>query len=187
MSASVTVPVSRHAELVRTRFAATIAVSNAFFAAESARLARACQDMALRFERHGRLLLHAESARRSDVSHAVVEFMHPVVVGKRALPACAVSSPEHLATVGRTEDILLVMADGDPGDAQRVMLARAAASGMLCIALLGGIEPQPDERREHYFIVSSNDPCVVQETHEMTYHVLWELVHVFLDHHGTAA
>ena len=44
--------------------------------------------MAERFARGGRLIAAAFSpAARSDVRHVAVEFVHPVIVGKRALPA----------------------------------------------------------------------------------------------------
>ena len=44
--------------------------------------------MAERFARGGRLLAVGQSpAARSDVRHVAVEFVHPVIVGKRALPA----------------------------------------------------------------------------------------------------
>src|SRR5947208_1094178 len=34
---------------------------------------------------------------------------------------------------------------------------------------------------DHCLTVRSDDPRVVKEAHVTTYHVLWELVHVFLD------
>ena len=44
--------------------------------------------MAERFSRGGRLIAcGATPADRSDVRHVAVEFVHPVIVGKRALPA----------------------------------------------------------------------------------------------------
>ena len=59
-----------------------------FFAAEAERIARLCHRMAERFARGGRLLALGRSpAARSDARHVAVEFVHPVIVGKRALPA----------------------------------------------------------------------------------------------------
>ena len=59
-----------------------------FFAAEAERLARLCHLMAERFARGGRLVAFGRSpAARSDARHVAVEFVHPVIVGKRALPA----------------------------------------------------------------------------------------------------
>ena len=59
-----------------------------FFDAEAERLARLCHRMAERFARGGRLIASGRSpAARSDARHVAVEFVHPVIVGKRALPA----------------------------------------------------------------------------------------------------
>ena len=61
----------------------------AWFAAEAERLARLCGEMAERFARGGRLLATGDV---SDARHVAVEFVHPVIVGKRALPALAVDA-----------------------------------------------------------------------------------------------
>ena len=59
-----------------------------FFAAEARRLSELCHRMAERFARGGRLIASGRSpAARSDARHVAVEFVHPVIVGKRALPA----------------------------------------------------------------------------------------------------
>ena len=47
--------------------------------------------MAERFARGGRLVaLGSSPAARSDARHVAVEFVHPVIVGKRALPAIGI-------------------------------------------------------------------------------------------------
>ena len=63
-----------------------------FFAAEADRIARLCHRMAERFAADGRLVAFAATpAARSDARHVAVEFVHPVIVGKRALPALALA------------------------------------------------------------------------------------------------
>ena len=52
-------------------------------------LATACRAMAGRFLRGGRLLAMGAGPGAADAAHVVVEFVHPVIVGKRALPALA--------------------------------------------------------------------------------------------------
>ena len=90
-----------------------VAASNAacerFFTTEADAIARACQAMAMRFQQGGRLLVHAPPAGRSDVSHVVVEFVHPVIVGKRALPAVAIGDESALETMAQANDILLLL------------------------------------------------------------------------------
>lgn len=159
------------------RVAASNAATEAFFSANADGIARACQAMAERFQRGGRLLVHGDAARQSDVAHVVVEFLHPVVVGKRALPAIAVATPEVMATLGRETDILLYFAPAHAGEPP--VLAEARRRGMLTLCLAG---EGTSGGAELHFAVPSADACIVQEIHEQLYHVLWELVHVFLDH-----
>ncbi len=65
----------------------------AFFEANAGELARCCHRMAERFARGGRLVAIGHSAAaRSDVRHVAVEFVHPVIVGKRALPAIGLAA-----------------------------------------------------------------------------------------------
>ena len=47
--------------------------------------------MAQRFLRGGRLLAFGRGPYATDAMHVSVEFVHPVIVGKRALPALDVS------------------------------------------------------------------------------------------------
>ena len=82
--------------------------SGEFFAAHAERIARLCDEMAVRFLDGGRLLaLGASGAARSDAHHVAVEFVHPVIVGKRALPALAV---DDLADEAEPGDIVIAFA-----------------------------------------------------------------------------
>ncbi|MGH2388780.1 MAG: phosphoheptose isomerase, partial [Chloroflexota bacterium] len=67
------------------------AVFSAFFAAEIPRLAAACRQMSDRFLAGGRLLAFGNGSAATDAQHVSVEFVHPVIVGKRALPALDLS------------------------------------------------------------------------------------------------
>ena len=157
--------------------------SAGFFTPQADRIARCCHRMAERFARGGRLLaLGSSPAARSDVHHVAVEFVHPVIVGKRALPALALvgeSAPltVELELVAEPDDI--VIAFGEPGDAPELKAAVATARSRGCLTIafsaLGAeweLEPPSD------------DPFVRQELAETAYHVLWELVHVFFEHRG---
>lgn len=172
--------------LAARRFADTSAVAERFFGEHADAIALACRDMAGRFQEGARLLVCGDDAQRSDVAHVVVEFLHPVVMGKRALPTIALPSIGDggalaaLRVIGRPRDIVLLIAGGEVAARGRELQADAARTGQLCLVLAGGAERSGG----HRFVVPSHDPCIVQETHEIAYHVLWELVHVFLDHDG---
>ena len=149
-------------------------------------LARTCHAMARRFHRGGRLLAFGTGCARADAAHVVVEFVHPVIVGKRALPAVLLTEPARLRVFAEPDDIALgICADGDdPGVA--AALASARDAGLLTIALLGadGGAIAGLDGLDHVLVVPSSDRCVVREAHVTAYHVLWELVHVFLDQPG---
>jgi D-sedoheptulose 7-phosphate isomerase len=152
-----------------------------FFEAEADRIARLCHRMAERFARGGRLIALGNSpAARSDVRHVAVEFVHPVIVGKRALPAIGLSReggplPRQAELVLEPDDIAIAFEADDP--ATGAALSVAGARGCLTIAFApAGAEWQ--------FAPPSDDPFVRQELVETLYHVLWELVHVFFEHRG---
>src|SRR5688572_2549671 len=103
---SVVLPTS-HA-LLADHLLARNEASARFFARESEPLALVCRQMAERFERGGRLLAFGNAQYASDAQHIAVEFMHPVLVGKRALPALDMSASyqDSLSAVVRPEDIV---------------------------------------------------------------------------------
>jgi D-sedoheptulose 7-phosphate isomerase len=143
-----------------------------FFRDESARIAELCGLLAERFLAGGRLLACGASAHdRSDARHVAVEFVHPVIVGKRALPALCLG-PDELELLAEPADTVIVFGAVGPVRAVR-------ARGCLTIAFEPGAA-------EWVFGPPTDDPFVRQELAETLYHVLWELVHVFLEHAGRA-
>src|ERR1700742_683267 len=90
-----------------------------FFSREAHRLAEACHEMSERFLRGGRLLAFGRGPYATDAQHVSVEFVHPVIVGKRALPALDLSMMFRpwLRSILRPED--MVMGFGPPeGDTE---------------------------------------------------------------------
>jgi D-sedoheptulose 7-phosphate isomerase len=132
------------------------AAGEEFFVREAEAVARLCLRMAQRFASGGRLLAVGGSAQDwSDAHHVAVEFVHPVIVGKRALPALAVGA----------DDLELLL---EPDDLVMTFEPLTVSAG--------------DEVWR--FEAPGTDPFVRQELSETCYHVLWELVHVFFDHLG---
>src|SRR5579875_2974438 len=80
------------ARLVAKRFEMSTSVPKTFFEAEAGKIAEACWAMAKRFHRGGRLLAFGNGSSATDAQHVSVEFVHPVIVGKRALPALALTN-----------------------------------------------------------------------------------------------
>jgi D-sedoheptulose 7-phosphate isomerase len=155
----------------------------AALAADADRLAAACHAMSVRFARGGRLVAFGTGTAAADAAHVVVEFVHPVIVGKRALPALALPGgpagfAAELALFARPGDIALGFAH-DAGASLGPVLAQAREQGLLTIALVGG--DGAGCVADHVLAVPDTDPQIVREGHVTAYHVLWELVHVFLD------
>lgn len=188
--------------LLAARFERSCAIPETFFAAEAERIAAACWAMAQRFHQGGRLLAFGNGASATDAQHVAVEFVHPVIVGKRALPALALSNDSaalsglrngsgevpfgrQLTVLARSQDIAMGFSP-DGGCINVLEALRAAGTrGLLTLALVGGDGRHfVDAEFDFCFVVPTTDALVVQETHETLYHVLWELVHVFFEHEG---
>jgi D-sedoheptulose 7-phosphate isomerase len=154
-----------------------------FFTHESERLARLCHLMAERFARGGRLVAFGRGpAARSDVRHVAVEFVHPVIVGKRALPAIGLAAEggdlrEQVELVVRPDDITMAFGAQEDGGEARRAIAAASSRGCLTVGFASA-------GAEWEFVPPTDDPYVAQELVETLYHVLWELVHVFFEHRG---
>jgi D-sedoheptulose 7-phosphate isomerase len=158
--------------------------NRAFFEAEADGLARCCHRMAERFARGGRLVALGRSPiARSDVRHVAVEFVHPVIVGKRALPAIGLAAeggglPAQVDVVAEADDIAIAYGADEDGSGETVeALERARQRGCLTIAFA-------PVGADWEFVPGGDDPFIAQELVETLYHVLWELVHVFFEHRG---
>ena len=169
---------------VERRLAARGACSAAVYSEQGvARIARLCHRMAERFARDGRLVaVGALAPARSDVRHVAVEFVHPVIVGKRALPAIGLTGASgpivtELDLIAEPHDIVIAFGEAADGAELAEAMALARARGCLTIAFapLGA---------DYELVPPSDDPFVRQEVVETLYHVLWELVHVFFEHRG---
>jgi D-sedoheptulose 7-phosphate isomerase len=174
-------------------------------AAQAGAVAEACHAMAVRFHRGGRLIVFGTGGSSADAQHVAVEFVHPVIVGKRALPAIALTSDvatvtgiavsadgvdsvfsHQIRVLGEPADIALGIAAS--GDESSVLagLVTAKELGLLTVALTGGDGGRvvAANAADHLLTVASADLGVIKETQVTTYHVLWELVHVFFEQPG---
>jgi len=173
-------------------------------ARDATAVAMACHAMAIRFHQGGKLVVFGNGGPSTDAQHVAVEFVHPVIVGKRALPAISltadiatitgIANRDGLAEIfahqirflaERTDIALGISTDGDCENVLRGLRA-AHDLGMLTIALVGG-KISADQHFDHVLIADSNDPRVIKEVHVTTYHILWELVHVFFEQPGILA
>jgi D-sedoheptulose 7-phosphate isomerase len=152
-------------------------VLESFFAREAHRLAEACREMSERFLRGGRLLAFGRGPYATDAQHVSVEFVHPVIVGKRALPALDLSLAFEpwLKALAQADDI--VMGFGPPEGDREVWAALHEARRRHAMTFaLPGVEGS------YFTTAATEDPFIHQELVEVLYHTLWETVHVFFEH-----
>ena len=169
-------------------------------AAQAGAVALACHAMAVRFHQGGKLIVFGTGGSSTDAQHVAVEFVHPVIVGKRALPAISLTADIATVTgVAEQQGIDAIFAHQirylatpvdmalgiSTGHSPSVLagLREAKNQGLLTIALTG---KEPAEA-DHVLTADSDDPRIVKETQVTTYHILWELVHVFFEQPGVLA
>ncbi|HEX3457565.1 MAG TPA: hypothetical protein VHR97_06370, partial [Candidatus Baltobacteraceae bacterium] len=154
---------------IAQRFAERDVVADAFFPQQARPLALACRQTFERFRRGGRLLAFGRGPYATDAQHVSVEFVHPVIVGKRALPAMDLSLAfaPWIDAVLDPNDIVMGFGppEGDPEVAR--VLERARDRGALTFAL-------PGENADYAVAAPSSDPHVHQEMIEILCHTLYE-------------
>jgi D-sedoheptulose 7-phosphate isomerase len=182
-------------------------------AGQAAQIVAAAHAMAVRFHQGGKLLIFGTGAASTDAQHVAVEFVHPVIVGKRALPAISLTSDVATVTGAAVRDGLggvfahqlrylaepadIALGISPEGACPGVVEGLRAAKdlGMLTVALVGGARAgsggaaardalSPGPIIDHLLATSSRDPRIVKEIHVSMYHLLWELVHVFFEQPG---
>jgi D-sedoheptulose 7-phosphate isomerase len=148
-----------------------------FFSREAPRLAQACRSMSERFLRGGRLLAFGRGPYATDAQHVSVEFVHPVIVGKRALPALDISMlfRPWLEAILHEEDIVMGFGPPEGDDEVRSAIKFAQSRNSLTFAL-------PGNDGSYAVGTFASDAFIHQEMIEILYHTLWESVHVFLEH-----
>ena len=162
-----------------------------FFARVARPLAEACREMSERFLSGGRLLAFGRGPYATDAQHVSVEFVHPIIVGKRALPAMDLSLAPRpwLEAILRPQDIVMGFGPPEGEDEIASALSFANRRGAMTFALPGegtyGIETDLClQRIDRPGVLSHFEH---QELIEILYHTLWETVHVFFEHRELAA
>jgi hypothetical protein len=123
--------------------------------------------------------------------HVAVEFVHPVIVGKRALPAISINEPgaaESVRLLSRPGDLLLCLGTAaDP--VVRDLITRANAWGLTSLWL--GTGPRPgrvgrDAVADHVVWLEGVEPAQAARSGDLVllYHLLWELSHIVFEHPG---
>ena len=148
-------------------------------------LARASLALARRFSAGGTMWC-ASPAWPFHAHHVAVEFVHPVIVGKRALPAVTVPAGEDLVptlrATTRPGDMVVAIAGADD-EAVVGAMRRAPAWGVETVWIGAGPRP-PAGAADHVLWLDTDDLLEASERFVRVYHLLWELTHVCFEHPG---
>jgi hypothetical protein len=125
----------------------------------------------------------------SHAHHVAVEFVHPVVIGKRALPAVVVEGPDlvyKLRTSSRSGDVIVVISTAEEIEVLEVM-RRAPAWGAMTVWLVVG--DRPSYGAADHVLWFGDDYLQAAQGGEfvLTYHLLWELSQVCFEYPGLTA
>ena len=123
--------------------------------------------------------------------HVAVEFVHPVIMGKRALPAVAVDDGDAVralrALVGPGDILCAVSTSSDAAVSEAMV--RARVWGLTTVWIGAGTRPDAGAADHVLWVdgpgvdgpgrAAADDGSLV-----LRYHVLWELTHVCFEHPG---
>lgn len=169
------------------------------FVEEHAAMLETCtREMARRFQAGGRLWTLGNGGSACDAEHVAVEFCHPIIEKRRALPATALGDSNALLTaVGNDTDfsrvfvvplellaragdmVLGISTSGASANVNRA-LRRGRELGLLTIGFAGRDGGRMPEACDHCFVVRSWSIHRIQESHTLLLHLLWDQVHVAL-------
>ena len=171
-------------------------VAATLFERDADRLEACVRQMAERFAAGGRLFAMGNGGSACDASHVAVEFQHPIIEKRKALPAMALTADSAtLTAIGNDSDFSMVFAQqlrlqGRAGDialgistsGQSANVARglqaAREMGMLTVAFSGRDGGRIATLADHCFVAPSFSIHRIQETHTVLLHLLWDQVHV---------
>lgn len=167
-----------------------------FFSTEADNIVACARAMAEVFDRGGRLWVMGNGGSACDAQHMAVEFMHPIIDKRRALPAASLATDSaltsaigndedfarafsrQLRTLGRKEDIALGISTSGQSSNVNEGLTTAREIGLLTVGFSGRDGGRMLGLCDHSFVVPSFSIHRIQETHEVLLHVLWDAIHV---------
>jgi D-sedoheptulose 7-phosphate isomerase len=174
----------------------SITTKEKFFTENAERIIACCTALARAFDRGGRLFVMGNGGSSCDAAHISVEFMHPIIEKRPALPAVALTTDtailtavgndqdfalafvQQLRLLGRKGDIALgISTSGKSANINRALQA-GREIGMMTVGFSGRDGGRMPEFCDYCFTVPSFSIHRIQETHETLLHILWDLIHV---------
>jgi len=185
----------------------SISVKQSFFEENQDKVLDAAMSIARSYHQGGKLLVCGNGGSATDAQHVAVEFMHPITVGRKALPAICLSNDMAMVTavsndvgfadvyvrqiiaLGQQGDVLLGISTS--GNSENLLHAfdTAQRMGLTTIGFAGNDGGKMEELSAHGLLdvcLSVATPSIhrIQETHVTLYHIIWDLVHTLLQAPG---
>ena len=176
----------------------SLEVKERFFAEYADQIAELCEKMAGRFQDGHKLWVMGNGGSACDAQHVAVEFIHPIIEKRRALPAFdLVSQVPVLTAISNDKDYAKIFVDqldlwSKPGDMALALstsgqspnliyaLQTARKKELLTIAFSGKDGGRIRQVAEYCFTVPSFSIHRIQESHVALLHILWDLIHVVM-------
>ncbi|HLH32643.1 MAG TPA: SIS domain-containing protein [Terriglobia bacterium] len=173
-------------------------VKQQFFQKNAASIAQMCKAMAQRFRAGRKLFIMGNGGSACDALHIAVEFKHPIIEKRRALPAEALMADiATISAISNDVDFSRVFVNqlrlsAQPGDMALAIstsgkspnliygLEAAREKGLLTIAFSGKDGGRMAGLAEYCFTVPSFSIHRIQEVHATLIHVMWDMIHVAL-------
>lgn len=199
-------PQELHAELrfsLMEKAREGIETKQKFFEENADEMLQAARELAQSFYRGNKMLVCGNGGSSTDAQHIAVEFMHPITVGRKALPAICLNNDMAMVTAVANDvsfaDVFVrqVIALGKEGDAFIALSTSGNSENLVnafrtarkmklkTIALAGGdggkmAQMKQENQIDFCFTVPTSSIHRIQESHVALYHILWDLVHEFL-------
>ena len=183
----------------------SVAVKKTFFEQQQDAILDAALSIARAYHNGRKMLVCGNGGSATDAQHVAVEFMHPITVGRKALPAICLSNDMAMVTavandVGFADvfvrQIIALANEGDvlvgistSGNSENLLHAFATAQrmGLVTIGFAGDDGGKMELMKaarllDHCLTVPTTSIHRIQESHMTLYHVLWDLTHELLQH-----
>jgi D-sedoheptulose 7-phosphate isomerase len=180
-------------------------VKNRFFAEQQDTIVQVALRLAQAFHFGHRLLVCGNGGSATDAQHVAVEFMHPITVGRKALPVVCLNNDMAMVTavandvgfadvfarqiiaLGSEGDVLLAISTSGNSENLGHAFETARRMKLMTVGFAGGdggrmAAMQAGGLIDFCLTVPTSSIHRVQETHVTLYHIIWDLVHEFLPH-----
>lgn len=180
----------------------SVEVKQRFFEANKESIIAASLDLAKAFHRGRKLLVCGNGGSATDAQHVAVEFMHPITVGRKALPAICLTNDMAMVTAVANDvgfddvfsrQIIALGVEGDvllgistSGNSENLIHAFATARRLKLITIGfagddgGKMAGMSGRLLDYCLTVPTSSIHRIQESHVTLYHIMWDMVHTFL-------